>query len=59
MRLRWDKMISAAGSCDLLFNCKYSARQVEDEVREEHHHTMGGFRRFIGNRSNRLPMMGM
>ena len=41
-RLPWDRMISAAGSCDLLFNCKYSAQQVEDEVREERHHTTGG-----------------
>ena len=40
-RLPWDRMISAAGSCDILFNCKYSARQVEDEVREDRHHTAG------------------
>lgn len=40
-RLPWDRMISAAGSCDILFNCKYSARQVEDEVSEESHHTPG------------------
>eukprot|EP00804_Cyclotella_cryptica_P023699 CCRYP_019326-RA/>CCRYP_019326-RA protein AED:0.13 eAED:0.95 QI:0/0/0/1/0/0.5/2/0/434 len=34
-KLPWDKFISAAGACDILFNCKYSMRQVEDEVREE------------------------
>eukprot|EP00571_Detonula_confervacea_P006721 CAMPEP_0172313614 /NCGR_PEP_ID=MMETSP1058-20130122/20593_1 /TAXON_ID=83371 /ORGANISM="Detonula confervacea, Strain CCMP 353" /LENGTH=490 /DNA_ID=CAMNT_0013027297 /DNA_START=79 /DNA_END=1548 /DNA_ORIENTATION=- len=34
-KLPWDKFISAAGACDLLFNCKYTMRQVEDEVREE------------------------
>lgn len=34
-KLPWDKIASAAGTCDLLFNCKYSMRQVEDEVREE------------------------
>jgi hypothetical protein len=34
-KLPWDKLTSAAGTCDLLFNCKYSMRQVEDEVREE------------------------
>lgn len=34
-KLPWDKFISAAGACDVLFNCKYSMRQVEDEVREE------------------------
>ena len=35
-KLPWDKIVTAAGSCDLLFNCKYSMRQVEDEVREEY-----------------------
>ena len=40
-RLPWDRMISAAGSCDILFNCKYSARQMEDEVREDRHRTAG------------------
>lgn len=34
-RVPWHKVVSAAASCDLLFNCKYSMRQVEDEVREE------------------------
>jgi hypothetical protein len=35
-RLPWDNIIFAAAvSCDAIFNCKYSARQVEDEVREE------------------------
>ena len=34
-KIPWDRVISAAGACDLLFNCKYSMRQVEDEVREE------------------------
>ncbi len=42
MGLPWDRMISAAGSCNLLFNCKYSVRHMEDEVREESHHTRGG-----------------
>jgi hypothetical protein len=41
-RLPWDRMISATGSCDLLFNCKYSAQHVEDKVRKECHHTTGG-----------------
>jgi hypothetical protein len=41
-RLPWDRMISATGSCDLLFNRKYSTQLVEDKVRKEHHHTMGG-----------------
>lgn len=34
-KLPWDRFISAAGACDVLFNCKYSMRQVEDEVLEE------------------------
>ena len=34
-RVPWGKFISAAGACDVLFNCKYSMRQVEDEVRED------------------------
>eukprot|EP00956_Cyclotella_meneghiniana_P032849 scaffold91719_cov43-Cyclotella_meneghiniana.AAC.2 len=34
-KLPWEKFATAAGTCDLLFNCKYSMRQVEDEVREE------------------------
>mmetsp|Transcript_25818 Transcript_25818/g.44087 ORF Transcript_25818/g.44087 Transcript_25818/m.44087 type:complete len:459 (-) Transcript_25818:102-1478(-) len=34
-KLPWDRFISAAGACDLLFNCKYSMAQVEDEVREQ------------------------
>ncbi|KAL7512838.1 hypothetical protein ACHAXN_011394 [Cyclotella atomus] len=34
-KLPWDRLATAAVSCDLLFNCKYSMRQVEDEVREE------------------------
>lgn len=34
-KLPWDRLATAAGTCDLLFNCKYSMRQVEDEVREE------------------------
>ena len=34
-KLPWDRIASSVGSCDLLFNCKYSMRQVEDEVREE------------------------
>ena len=44
-KLPWDKFVSAAGACDLLFNCKYSTRQVEDEVREEHRRfaTVGGY----------------
>ncbi len=35
-------MISATGSCDLFFNCKYSARHVEDKVRKECHDTTEG-----------------
>lgn len=32
----WDKLLMVStGTCDLFFNCKYSARQVEDEVRAE------------------------
>ena len=34
-KLPWDKLVNAAGTCDLLFNCKYTQRQVEDEVRQE------------------------
>ncbi len=41
-RLPWDRFISAAGACDVLFNCKYSMRQVEDEVREEERKVCGG-----------------
>jgi hypothetical protein len=41
-RLPWDRMISAAGSCNLIFNCKYSMRHVEDGVRKERNHTTGG-----------------
>lgn len=40
-KLPWDKFISAAGACDVLFNCKYSMRQVEDEVREEERKVRG------------------
>ena len=35
-KLPWDRFTNAAGACDVLFNCKYSMRQVEDEVREEY-----------------------
>ena len=41
-KLPWDRFISAAGACDVLFNCKYSMRQVEDEVREEERKVCGG-----------------
>jgi len=41
-KLPWDRIISGVGNCDVFFNCKYSARQVEDEVREEHTRTIGG-----------------
>ena len=41
-KLPWDRWITAAGNCDGLFNCKYSMKQVEDEVREEHTRTIGG-----------------
>jgi len=41
-KLPWDRWITAAGNCDALFNCKYSMKQVEDEVREEHTRTIGG-----------------
>ena len=34
-KVPWGRIAAAAGSCDLLFNCKYSLRQVEDEVRWE------------------------
>jgi len=34
-KLPWDRVVSAAGSCDLFFNCKYTMRQVEYEVRQE------------------------
>lgn len=40
-KLPWEKIISAAGSCDLFFNCKYSLRQVEHEVRQERRHGSG------------------
>ena len=34
-KLPWDRITNAGSACDVLFNCKYSMRQVEDEVREE------------------------
>ena len=34
-KLPWDRLSNAGSACDLLFNCKYSVKQVEDEVREE------------------------
>ena len=34
-KLPWDKFMNVGNACDLLFNCKYTMRQVEDEVREE------------------------
>lgn len=46
-RLPWDRFVSAAGACDLLFNCKYSMRQVEDEVRAEERTRNSG--KMLGN----------
>jgi len=34
-KLPWDRLTNAGSTCDVLFNCKYSMKQVEDEVREE------------------------
>mmetsp|Transcript_9133 Transcript_9133/g.14084 ORF Transcript_9133/g.14084 Transcript_9133/m.14084 type:complete len:449 (-) Transcript_9133:1310-2656(-) len=34
-KLPWDRLSNAGSACDILFNCKYSMKQVEDEVREE------------------------
>lgn len=34
-KLPWDRLSNAGSACDVIFNCKYSMRQVEDEVREE------------------------
>jgi len=34
-KLPWDRLSNAGSACDILFNCKYSVKQVEDEVREE------------------------
>jgi hypothetical protein len=34
-KLPWDRLTNAGSACDVIFNCKYSMKQVEDEVREE------------------------
>ncbi len=34
-KIPWNKMINVSNACDAIFNCKYSMRQVEDEVRRE------------------------
>lgn len=34
-KIPWSKMINVSNACDAIFNCKYSMRQVEDEVRRE------------------------
>lgn len=49
-RLPWDRFVSAAGACDLLFNCKYSMRQVEAELQKERRH--GGSAGGCGGGSN-------
>ena len=41
-KLPWGKLATAAGSCDLLFNCKYTMRQVEHEVKQEQHRIENG-----------------
>ena len=41
-KLPWGRLATAAGSCDLLFNCKYTMRQVEDEVKQEQHRIENG-----------------
>ena len=40
----------------MFFNCKYSARQVEDEVREEHTRTIGGH--YLENGGNQEDLVG-
>ena len=55
-KLPWDRFISAAGACDALFNCKYSMKQVEDEVREEHTRTIGGH--YLENGGYQEDMVG-
>ena len=55
-KLPWDRIISGVGNCDVFFNCKYSARQVEDEVREEHTRTIGGH--YLENGGNEEDLVG-
>lgn len=55
-KLSWDRIISGVGNCDVFFNCKYSARQVEDEVREEHTRTIGGH--YLENGGNQEDLVG-
>jgi len=55
-KLPWDRIISGVGNCDVFFNCKYSARQVEDEVREEHTRTIGGH--YLENGGNQEDLVG-
>ena len=55
-KLPWDRIISGVGNCDVFFNCKYSTRQVEDEVREEHTRTIGGH--YLENGGNQEDLVG-
>ena len=48
-KLPWDRLSNAGSACDVLFNCKYSMKQVEDEVREECRRGVSGEGVYIEN----------
>jgi len=48
-KLPWDRLSNAGSACDVLFNCKYSMNQVEDEVREECRRGVSGEGVYIEN----------
>lgn len=53
-KLPWDRLSNAGSACDIIFNCKYSMRQVEDEVREECRRGVSGEGVYIEDNNDRV-----